>query len=220
MLFHNIKNSEQERVIKQILEVQENETRMTTWYASTNKAVEKYGITKKVDEVLKSAWKKEVKEKIQEIVENEIKQKCKEMKKTRSVKDGPYCMKEYMKETPLKEASDILRTRLHMSKFTCNYGGERNICPLCGRIGEVTTEHYFGECHATRKLAEIWKTGPGDLEDTMERVRRAKNHLKKVEVMMERHMKLTTKERKSSEKPNKVAPKKKTIIKKTKIKKS
>ena len=59
MLFHNIKNSEQERVIKQILEVQEDEARTSTWYAGVKKAVEKYGITKKVDEVLKSAWKKE-----------------------------------------------------------------------------------------------------------------------------------------------------------------
>merc|ERR1712072_1164646 len=160
-----------DRVIKRILEIQETEARMTTWYAGIRKAVEKYGITKKVDTVLKSEWKKEVKEKIQIIVEKEIRKRCAEMKKTRTVKDGPFCMKDYMKEMPLKEASDILRTRLHMTKLPCNYGGERQLCPLCGCVGEITTEHYLGECLVTKKLADIWKTCPEDLEDTMERTR-------------------------------------------------
>ena len=95
-----------------------------------------------------------------------------------------------------------------MSKLTCNYGGERRVCPLCGYVGDIKTEHYFADCQATKKLAAIWKTGPEDLKDTKENVIRAKNHLKKVEVMMERHME-TTKDGKVQRKTNKVATKKK-----------
>ena len=49
MLYHNISNSEDDRIIKQILKVQEGEVRSTTWYAGVKKIVEMYGISVKAD---------------------------------------------------------------------------------------------------------------------------------------------------------------------------
>ena len=92
----------------------------------------------------------------------------------------------------MKEASEILRTRLHMSRLVCNYSqkqSDKYICPLCEHKGKITTEHYFQECTGTRCLAEIWNTNPEDLKGTYQELQRAKNHIKKVEVLMEPYMK-------------------------------
>ena len=75
-----------------------------------------------------------------------------------------------------------------MTKLACNYGISREECQLCGYKGKIQTEHYFSQCQITRKLALIWETTPEDLHGPLERVRRAKNHLKKVELMMERYV--------------------------------
>ena len=188
MLYHNIKNSEDERVIKQIVKVQEQEVRESTWLADVVRIKKKYGIEKDVQECLKSAWKKDVKQKIQERVEEEIQEKCNNMKKTRTIKDDPLKMKQYLQDMTLSEASDILRMRLHMTKLPCNYGKDANQCPLCGHQGKVDTKHYFGECQMTRRIADIWETRSEDLNGSVEKLRNAKNHLKKVEIMVEQYM--------------------------------
>ena len=62
-------------------------------------------------------------------------------------------------------------------------------CPLCGMQGKQETEHYFSRCKATEYLAKIWNTEAEDLQGPLEHQQRAKNHLKKVEILMETHMK-------------------------------
>ena len=75
-----------------------------------------------------------------------------------------------------------------MTKITCNYRNKLNdpTCPLCGQGGVIRTEHYFTDCKMTSRLAQIIDTTHNDLISTdLEKLRRAKNHLKKVEIMME-----------------------------------
>ena len=108
MLFHNIKHSEDDRIIKKIVSVQEKEVRKTTWIAGVREAVEYYGIVKSVDEVLKSGWKKHVKERITSKVVEEIREKCRNLKKTRSISEDNFELKDYLKDTTLIEANDIL----------------------------------------------------------------------------------------------------------------
>ena len=149
--------------------------------------MKKYDI-KVVENQEKSIWKKKVKEKISKKVEEEMRIQCNEMKKTRTVKDDKFEMKKYLKETSLSEAADILKTRLHMVRLPCNYGEGANGCPLCGQEGYMETEHYFGDCQMTKRMAEVWETKPEDLkEDSVDKLKNAKNHLNKVEVLMERH---------------------------------
>ena len=189
MLYHNIVHSGEDRIIKKILKVQENEVRKTTWYAEVTRIIEKYGIEKNVEKVLKSVWKKEVKERIGRKVEEEVRKRCRNMRKTRTVQEEPYAMKDYLKETSMTEATDILKTRLHMTRLPCNYGYKLTSCPLCGREGKQETEHYFSQCSATVHLAKIWAVEAVDMKGPLEHQKRAKNHLKKVEVLMETHMK-------------------------------
>ena len=102
------------------------------------------------------------------------------MRKTRTIKEDPFSMKEYLKETTLTDTSDILRTRLHMTKLTCNYEkmleNQLTSCPLCGMQGKQETEHYFSRCKATEYLAKIWNTEAEDLQGPLEHQQRAKNH--------------------------------------------
>ena len=188
MLYHNISNSEDDRIIKQILKVQEGEVRSTTWYAGVNKIVEMYEISVKAEEVLKSEWKKKVKEQIGKKMEVEIRESCAELRKTRTVKDEPYSIKQYLLECTPKDAAEILRARLHMSKLPCNYWVDNGGCPLCGFKGKAVTEHYFENCQRTRRLAQIWETTAHDLEGSVDQLKKASNHLKKVEILIERYM--------------------------------
>ena len=189
MLYHNIKHSEKERVIKKIMKVQEGEVRDGTWNGDVIKKIGYYGINKEVDSCLKSEWKKEVKEKIGKKTEEQIRDECGRMRKTRTILNDQYILKDYLKLTNLTEAKDILRSRLHMTKLTCNYGHTDDPrCPLCGYGGRIETEHYFSKCPWTKHLANVWKTTENDLYGSLEDMKRAKNHLMKIEVMMERYM--------------------------------
>ena len=143
MLYHNIEHSGEERVIRKILNVQKEEVRDTTWYADVRRTIKKYGIKKEVGRVMKSEWKKEVKEKIGKKVEEEIRECCRKMRKTRTIQEDTYIMKEYLKETSMNDATDILRTRLHMTRLPCNYGYKLASCPLCGMKGKQETEPLF-----------------------------------------------------------------------------
>ena len=137
---------------------------------------------------MKSEWKKEIKLKIHTRVESEVQGKCKIGRKTRSIKDNTLEIKQYLKETNLSEASDIMCMRLHMSKLPCNYGIRGEQCPLCGLQGKMETEYYFESCLMTSRIAEIWGVKAEDIDGCFEQVRNAKNHLKKVETLMEQHM--------------------------------
>ena len=188
MLFHNIKNSDEDRIIKQILTVQESEARGSTWFADVCRILCKYEIELNVSECLKSTWKKQVKEKISIKVEEEIREKCEELTKTRLLKKDEYKMKQYLQECSLTESTDIMKSRMHMVKLPCNYGLHRDKCPLCGQSGKIVTEHYFEQCQMTRRMAGIWKTNCEHLGGSIDCMKKAKNHLKKVEILMEQYM--------------------------------
>ena len=96
MLYHNIIRSDDQRVIKEIISIQQRTARETTWYASVRRAVNYYGITLVAEESLKSTWKKHVKKKIKEKTAAEIKEECSKKTKSRTVKDDVYRQKKYI----------------------------------------------------------------------------------------------------------------------------
>ena len=87
MLYHNIMRSDKRRVLKNLLKEQEKEERETTWLAGIRWEMKKYDINLKVEDTLKSTWKREVKMKINEVMGREIRQKCCNSKKARFVRD-------------------------------------------------------------------------------------------------------------------------------------
>ena len=191
MLYHNIQNSHEERIIKQILNIQKAEGREGTWYSEVKKSINMYKIEIDVKEVSKSVWKKTIKKQITNHLEEEIRNKCKNIIKTRTVADDKFEMKRYLRETSVNDAKGIVAMRLHVSKLKCNYQSRSvAICPLCGKENNITTEHYFGDCRVTKHLAELWKTNKEDLGSSkLEELKRAKYFMAKVELLMEPKMK-------------------------------
>ena len=187
MLYHNIKNSDDQRIIKQIVQIQEEEVRETTWISDIRRILKKYEVENDVS-CLKSSWKKDVKERIHKRVEKDVQEKCGGMKKTRTIKNEKLELKKYLKNCTLQEASDIMRMRLHMTKIPYNYGIDMNKCPLCGVLEKAEIEHYFGKCVMTRRIVDIWGVMVEDMNGTVEEQRNAVNFLKKVEILMEQHM--------------------------------
>ena len=141
MLYHNLANSDEKRIAKQVIEEQVNMDREGTWMNTIQEIMVEYDIEDSVLDDLKSAWKKKVKEKIKTKTEEMIRKNCESQSKARTVLEGEYKMKEYLTKTTIAEAKQILRARLHMLKLPCNYG-KRECCWLCGETNNVKTEHY------------------------------------------------------------------------------
>ncbi len=185
MLYHNIVNSDDKRVIKQLIGVQKEMNRMTTWYGSIKREIDTYGIELEAENTLKSKWKKHVKKKIGEKMESDIREKCKTMSKARTVKNDVYKKKEYLSFASFYDTKKILKARLHMSKLPGNYKGRgEGICPLCN-VEKGNFEHYF-DCRYTRQLVAEWDVEKGDLESSeKEKLRAVANFIEKVEIMLE-----------------------------------
>ena len=77
----------------------------------------------------------------------------------------PGKLQQYLKECSVREASQMMKVRLHMVNIKGNYGG--GTCRKCG-VEEETTEHVLlcltdGKMHA----AEEWTSDVGWLRKTM-----------------------------------------------------
>ena len=150
MLFHNIMNSDDDRMIKNIVIEQRRHLRRGTWYHSITELIEKYGIEISHDE-LKSTWKKHVKKRIAAAIEEEVREGCAKSSKGRTVARDDFTMTNYLQCLPVGDASSILKVRLHMSALPCNYG-DKSACWMCDEEG-VKTEHYL-KCPGTLLLRE------------------------------------------------------------------
>ena len=154
MLYHHIKNSSEDRLIRKIVLVQEEEQRKGMWNEETAEEtaaiITKYDLQSiNVKETPKSTWKKEVKRKIKAAMEKEIREGCSTLKKARTIVEDSFERKEYLDEQTIEESKWITRMRLHMTDIPCNYG-EGEVCWLCGKES-VNSEHYF-QCRETERL--------------------------------------------------------------------
>ena len=70
--------------------------------------------------------------------------------------------------------------------------GLKDVLYVCIKGGNIGTEHYFRECQMTRRLAGAWETDAKDLNGSVTDLKKSKNHLKKVEVLMEHYMETDT----------------------------
>ncbi len=185
MLYHNIIKSDEQRVIKELVRIQQKAVRDSTWYASVRKAIEYYGITIDAEKVLKSTWKKHVKTKINTKLAEEITQECSSKTKSRTVMKNEYKRKEYIGKLSITETKKIMKARLHMTKIPGNFKQLGILkCPLCND-DEIRTEHYF-ECGSCRHLADAWGVTKNDLRtQNMEKMKDVGNFLEKVELLLE-----------------------------------
>ena len=184
MLFHNIMNSDEKRVVKKILAVQREENREGTWYTNTRKIVEKYDIGLDAELTIKSKWKREVKLKIRERTEEMIKKECEKLTKTRTVRNEAYELKNYLKVLPVGISRKILLYRLHMIQIPMNYKNNWGIlnCPLCGDK-DSSTEHYFS-CKQTEYLRNVWEVTSID-EQEPNKMKNIAHFMEGVQILLE-----------------------------------
>ena len=189
MLFHNIVRSDDQRVIKDVINIQKKESRETTWYGSVKRAIEHYKITLDAESSLKSTWKKHVKKKINEKLAHELAEECSMKTKSRTIMYDKYQKKDYLGKLTVNETRAIIKARLHMTKVPGNYKKLGiDVCPLCNQK-EVSTEHYF-ECNRCRMLADTWKVKKEDLRSSdVQKLKDVANFLQKVETLLEPVMK-------------------------------
>ena len=166
MLYHNFTNSDDNRKAANVLDAQRQMDRDGTWLGGIKKIMLEYEMEDTVKDDLKSTWKKKVKEKIRRKTEEILREKCTDKSKARTIIQGKYEIKEYLKETTISEAKIILTARLHMVKLPCNYKRniDQNNCWLCGNEN-VRTEHFF-ICKGTKMMQKIWSAKAEDLLST------------------------------------------------------
>ena len=140
MLYHNIINSDDRRVAKQIVKEQEKSGLRDCWFGNVQEEGEKIGIKIHENVVkgkLKSKWKKEVKRKIRESFRKGVEEKKKTSKKMRFLKKSG--SDTYLKDIFNEDARTALKIRLNMIDWITDNYGRRENCPLCGH--EDNTEH-------------------------------------------------------------------------------
>ena len=133
MLSHNIKNNDEERKIKKMIEEQEKKNYNNTFYKKVQQIAETLEI--EIDKVTgkkKSTWKKQVKEKVISKVKKRMNEEMAGRRKCQTIENNKWGRKEYIKESNIGTIKDIIKIRLHMWELNPNCGkkGLDNRCPM------------------------------------------------------------------------------------------
>ena len=144
MLVQNILKSDDRRLAKRLLVQQTEEDDDDTLYATTKKALDRYGIDiKSIASMKKSQLKKMVKEEIEKEMNRMIQKAAENMTKLRFVKGSEFGRKPYLDGMDGHASLEILKTRLNMQRVYKNYKADMKLnkmCPYCG-TEEDGTEH-------------------------------------------------------------------------------
>ena len=149
MLVQSILKSDDRRICKRLLIEQRDDEDDDTLYATTRKALEKYGIEiSEIAEMKKSVLKKKVKEKIVEQMQEMVQKASENMTKLRFMKKENFERKRYIVEMGGNESLKVLKTRLNMQPVYANFKADIKLkkeCPYCLKM-EDRTEHLL-ECN-------------------------------------------------------------------------
>ena len=144
MLYRNILNSADDRLIKHMVAEQERNEEEGTWFDGVNKYLQLLNMNKEmVREMSKSTLKKLVKKQIVERMNKLMKDSKGRYKKMRFLNCEKFELKEYIKFGNGHDAIQALKTRLNMQEIYGNYKGNYElprICPHCEEEDD-TTEH-------------------------------------------------------------------------------
>jgi hypothetical protein len=143
MLYHNLINSNNNRLAKRLVMEQREQQEDDTFYETVKEMLLTLGINiSEVNKMTKAAVKKMVKERIGERMVTIFKET--KMKKLRFIKDPvTFERKKYLVVMDAKSAINVLKLRLNMMEIYGNYKGNltmERLCPLC-KAEEDTTEH-------------------------------------------------------------------------------
>ena len=163
MFYHNLLRSDDKRMAKKVVLVQQKyQSQCTKWYNMIINDMEKYQIELDPLETKKSTWKKAIKSNISRINAMNLKELCVEKTKSRWIKDDEVIMKDYLKVLSLTESIKVMKMRLNMTKIPGNYKNNSvNKCPLCGEK-ENNLEHYF-ECKKVNRIRKSFNITMKDM---------------------------------------------------------
>ena len=150
MLYKNVLNSDDSRIMKIIIENQMKNDDEGTWANELKEKAKCYNIDLNNCETMsKQKWRKYVKDNINNKIAKEVREKSAEMTKLWYIKDNKFEMKNYIKTLSGKEITSIMRIRLNMINIGVNYG-KIDICRICQENIE-TLEHLFS-CDQIKNL--------------------------------------------------------------------
>ena len=147
-------NSDDRRIIKDLLREQEKSQYKSCWYGNVKEEGERLGILVNEEEVmgkLKSHWKRRVKMKIREAYDKELTEKMNGSKKMRFLKKRGVAT--YLQTLSNENARLALLIRLNMVSWIEGNLGKDRCFPLC-YMGEDTTEHVFN-CEGIENSKEV-----------------------------------------------------------------
>ena len=141
-LLQQIIQSDEKRMLKEIIEEQIKCTWTGCWMQKTNEICDKYNI--QIDEVRKmevNKFKTQIKNRINTKLNEEIQKLSKERTKLRFCDNAQ--RKEYIDKLGYMEAKAILKLRLNMIEVKSNYKGQYKDVKCQCQESEDTTEHLF-----------------------------------------------------------------------------
>ena len=155
MLLHNILTSKDDRLVKEIVRDQIENTWPGCWTEKVKKICNKYNINiENISEYTKDNLKQLMKDKINKSMNEEIKELNQQKTKLRFIKE--HSQKEYLKELNFKQSIMMLKIRLNMVETKCNYKGifKKDLkCTIC-KTEDDTTEH-LTECTNNTSICNI-----------------------------------------------------------------
>ena len=153
MLYHNIINSSNDRLVKQIVQEQRAQNHQNTFYGKVRTIAEELNI--KLEAVAtkkKSEWKRTIKDKVQNKIQERVEREMENKTKLRTVREDKWERKEYSATCDSDLVIDIIKIRLHMWGLKKNYPRKEEDmkCPICTKK-EDTTEHVL-ECQTAETV--------------------------------------------------------------------
>ena len=144
MLYHNLINSDDDRLAKKVVLENKDNDEKDTFYESVTKMTSSLGIDiNNIEEMSKEQLKNKMKLEIGNRMVRNINNQLHLTKMRFVKKQEEFCRKDYIKKMDAKDAIQTLRTRLNMIRIYGNYKGDISLtrpCPLC-RMADDTTEH-------------------------------------------------------------------------------
>ena len=124
MLFQNLLNAEESRMVKQLIKQQKDYNIEGSWYNQLVDICEEYQIDLENEKILKfkQKWKIYVKKQIKLKITTKADEKKMTMKKLRHQKGQDFCMQAYIKETGIWRIRDIIRVKLELLDIGRNQG--------------------------------------------------------------------------------------------------